>query len=75
MKTRPYVGIKPGGMREVFRASAGPTEELYGTLYNAVIRPFRTVRGAKFCAIHGGNNPHIQCVNDAERIAKQTKTT
>ena len=70
MKTKPYVGIKRDGMREIFRASDGPTEGLYGTLYVAVIGPFQTVRGAKFMRDFGRGNPHCQCVADAEKIAK-----
>jgi len=69
-QTKPYVGIKKDGTREVFQASQGPTEELYGDLYSAVIGPFRTQRGARFMAEHGANNPHVQTVADAERIAR-----
>ncbi len=70
-KTRPYVGIKKDGGREVFPASQGPTEELYGSLYSAVIGPFKTQRGANFMAQYGAGNPHLQTVEDAERAAKQ----
>jgi hypothetical protein len=70
-KIRPYVGIKKDGTREVFPASQGPTEELYGDLYSAVIGPFKTKRGANFMAQYGAGNPHLQTVEDAERIARQ----
>jgi hypothetical protein len=69
-KTKPYVGIKKDATREVFQASDGPTEELYGHRYSAVIGPFQTQRGAKFMAEHGRNNPHLQTVADAERVAR-----
>ena len=69
--TRPYVGIKNGLGREVFRAIETPTEELYGYLYLAVIGPFRTARAARIMARYGDNNPHLQCVSDAERISKR----
>ncbi len=69
MRTKPYVGCK-AGKREVFKSEATPTEATHGHLYNAVIGPFRTMRGARFMAQCGGNNPHVQCVSDAERIAK-----
>ena len=71
MTTRPYVGISKGaGKRELFRASVLPTEATHGHIYAAVIGPFRTVRGAQFDVDYGRNNPHVRCVNDAERIAK-----
>ena len=65
-----YVGCKAGA-REVFTAECTPTAQTHGTLYAAVIGPFRTKRGAQFMALCGGSNPHVQCVNDAERIAKE----
>ena len=72
--TRPYVGIRAdNGKREGFRFTVRdtPTQETHGHLYAAVIGPFRTVRGARFMVDHGANNPHLQTVWDAERIAKQ----
>ena len=33
--------------------------------------PFRTKRAALFTQHHGQGNPHIQTVNDAERIARK----
>jgi hypothetical protein len=39
--------------------------------YFALIGPFRTKIGAEIMAFHGGGNPHLQCVSDAERIAKR----
>lgn len=70
IKTKPYVGIKHNHEREIFRASDGPTRELYGSLYLYVIGPFRTVRGARFCQLYGRGNPHVQHVDDAERLAR-----
>lgn len=70
--TREYVGIRiDNGHRERFQSDGTPVRETHGQLYAAVIGPFRTVRGAKFMVDHGTANPHIQCVNDAERIAKE----
>lgn len=66
-----YVGIKPNAVYETFKSQDEPTQESHGKQYNAVIGPFRTKRGADFMAKHGKGNPHIQHVNDAERIAKQ----
>jgi hypothetical protein len=63
-----YVGIssqKPDW--EVFTSVEKPTQEKFP--YNAVIGPFRTRRGAEFMAQHGRNNPHLQTVEDAERIS------
>ena len=72
-----YVGFSKNNdgimvRREVFRNDGRATEEKYGSVYNAVVGPFRTVRGAK-CMVHYGhhNNPHIQHVSDAERIGKE----
>lgn len=70
MSTRIYVGCNPGTL-EVFRAAATPTEATHGHLYAAVIGPFASKRGAQFMAAYGRNNPHLQTVGDAERIAQQ----
>ena len=65
-----YCGLKSNGEREVFRCAEMPTRATYGAHYWAVIGPFRTRRGAQFMAQCGYNNPHLQTVADAERIAK-----
>ena len=62
-----------GAKRTVFNSVRTPTWESHGHLYNAVIGPFYTRMGAAFMAKHGQNNPHCQCVADAERLARQTK--
>lgn len=69
---RIYVGVK-GTSREVFRSVSTPTQKSHGEKYAAVIGPFRTVGGAKVMAQYGRNNPHLQTVADAERMAKQLK--
>lgn len=74
MRTKPYVGIKNLGTREVFHATETPTEKTYGAKYNAVIGPFRTIRGAEFMRDYGMSNPHVQCVADAERLATLYRT-
>lgn len=71
MTTRWYVGVKASGARFPFKAETLPTRETHGAQYVAVIGPFRTKRGATFDAAFGRNNPHIQHVNDAERLAKK----
>ena len=69
---RQYVGIRVDtGKLERFQYVGTPVRETHGDLYAAVIGPFRTVRGAKFMQRYGANNPHLQHVNDAERLAKQ----
>lgn len=71
MRRKYFVGIRPGGTRSVFfMAVVEPTREQCPQ-YIAVIGPFRTKRGAQFMAEQGANNPHVQNVADAERIAKQ----
>ena len=67
---RPYVGRSVASRRlEVFRAEALPTEETHGDRFKYVIGPFRTVRGARFMAECGENNPHCRTVGEAERLA------
>ena len=69
MKARWYVG-KKGATLTPFKSETVPTQDTHGDKFNAVIGPFRTRRGAWFHAAVGANNPHIQHVNDAERLAK-----
>ena len=59
-----------GGTRTMFRSEAEPKKETHGDRFAGTIGPFRTKRGAKFCKEFGANNPHCQCVADAERLAK-----
>jgi len=66
---KPYVGCKAGKW-VVFKSFVKPTEKTHGNLYNAVIGPFRTVRGANFMRDYGQGNPHCVTVSDAERLAK-----
>ena len=56
-------------VREVFRCDSVPTQETHGEKYNAVIGPFRTLRGARF--MRGPGYPHCCNVRDAERLAKE----
>lgn len=67
---KPYVGIKPGGTRELFKAETPPTETTHGDQYLAVIGPFRAMRAAKFMRDYGRGNPHCLCVQDAEKLSK-----
>lgn len=70
MKPRYYVGISDA-KRRVFRSASVPERETHGSIYSAVIGPFRTKRAAKIMAEYGANNPHLQTVADAERIARE----
>lgn len=70
MSAKLYVGLR-NGTREVFRSVLTPTFQSHGEKYNAVIGPFQTKQGAQFMAEHGANNPHVQCVADAERIVRK----
>ncbi len=72
MATKIYVGVK-GIKREVFRVAQTPTSASHGKKYAAVIGPFHTIGGAKVMAEYGRNNPHLQTVGDAERMAKQLR--
>ena len=64
-----YVGIKTDCSRERFESRTEPTETTHGARYLAVVGPFDTMAGADYMADHGRNNPHLQCVSDAERCA------
>lgn len=68
-----YVGVKPGGKREVFRSTVIPTRETHGSKYTYAIGPFRTKDGASVMAVYGQGNPHIQTVSDAERLSREWK--
>ena len=62
------VGIRENGYRrEVFRPY---DPNAYGNIYDYVVGPFKTLRGAEFMAKYGRNNPHCQTVDDAERLSK-----
>lgn len=74
-----YVFVQPTGERDVVpmlrgkRANTDAQADQYGIdndIYMYSIGPFRTRRGADFMAAYGANNPHCQCVADAERLAK-----
>lgn len=71
-----YVGISDLGVkRETFTSYSEPTEKSHGHKYAAVIGPFRTKRGAEYMAKYGRNNPHLQHVDDAERLAAKEDRT
>lgn len=65
---RIYVGLS-SGQRSVFKFDATPSAESHAE-FNAVIGPFRTMRAARLMSACG-NNPHIRCVADAERVARK----
>lgn len=67
---RIYLGFA-GRRREIFRAPAIPTFESHGNQFNAVVGPFRTMRGAKFMRDYGQGNPHCRDVRDAEKLARK----
>jgi len=69
--TRYYVGHVKHGEREIFRFAKEPTQKTHGDKYKYVIGPFSTKAGATVMAKYGENNPHLQTVADAERMAKQ----
>lgn len=69
-KKKYYVGVK-GTKMNAFLSDETPTEKSHGDRYAAVIGPFKTKKAAMFMAAHGYNNPHLQTVADAERIANK----
>jgi hypothetical protein len=67
-----YLGLaSTSNKREIFRSDETPTFQTHGEKYNAVVGPFQTRRAAEFMRDFGRNNPHCQCVADAERLAKK----
>ena len=74
MRKNIFVGIRKDRTRDVFKSEH--RHDLYAGLcpepFVACIGPFRTMRAANLMASPAAYaNPHIQCVADAERIAKQ----
>jgi len=69
MKTKYYVGYATSGAgRQVFRSAAIPTAATTPQ-YAGVIGPFRTARAARYMAVFGTGNPHMQDVASTEKIA------
>jgi hypothetical protein len=58
-------------IRTIFHAMETPTHESHGERFIYVIGPFRTLAGAEIMRQYGRNNPHLQTVEDAERMAKK----
>lgn len=75
-KKRLYVGLSfnESQVREVFRHGKKP-EQSDGLPYAVVVGPFRTIKGAKYCAHYGVGNPHATSVRDYERNAVTLETT
>lgn len=72
MKPKPYVGRSIAtGRLTVFYSDVYPSTDVHGRTYRYVIGPFRTVRGARYMAAFGENNPHCITVDDAEDCAKR----
>ena len=72
-RTCAYVGVRRDLRREVFKATRTPTRRhaSRGRRYAYVVGPFKTVRGARYMADYGANNPHCTCVAQAEWLASQ----
>ena len=70
MRKRYYVGIRKCLARDLFASDTEPTEATHGDRFLCVIGPFRTRAGAEFAAKFGQGNPHLQTVDDAERLAR-----
>jgi hypothetical protein len=68
MRPKRYLGTTRTGERRVFLSATTPTEATHGEEFISVLGPFRTLRAAMLTAMTHPN-PHIQHVQDAERIA------
>lgn len=72
MAKKYYVGkSSKTGKREKFLSATKPTQQSHGKMYSYVIGPFKTKNGAIIMAKYGENNPHLQTVGDAEKMAKK----
>mgnify|MGYP003420727257 FL=1 len=71
MKTaKLYVGTNSKkGVRRAFKSTKTPTEASHGHEFAAVLGPFRTKRGAEWCASHPGAWGSIAQMEDAAREA------
>lgn len=56
--------------RELFYFAGTPEFSLHGDKYYCAIGPFRTRAGAIYMRDRGENNPHCNCVADAEYLAR-----
>ena len=70
MRKHYYVGVRESKRSVFYMAVVEPTQEMCPQ-YSAVIGPFRTKKAAYLMAEYGANNPHMQTVADAERIARE----
>jgi hypothetical protein len=65
-----YLGLnRETKVRELISIYSEDTEK-ERKYYMYLIGPFYTYRAAEWMRIHGNNNPHCQCVADAERLSK-----
>jgi hypothetical protein len=55
---------------EAFPHHEQPTQESFGKMYDYVIGPFKTKRGAEYYAKHGKGKPHALTVKLAESLAR-----
>ena len=69
MNRKWYVGHNPKALT-AFTADFEPTRETHGSIYSAVIGPFRTKRAALWAEQYGMGNPHFRHVEDAERHSR-----
>lgn len=67
-----YIGHKRNGDLVALQTVHGDLESHFHGAYFALTGPFRTKRAALWAEKYGRNNPHFQCVADAERISKES---
>ena len=69
-RRRLWLGLGFENIRELFYYTGEPTFKLHGDKYYAAIGPFRSRAGAIYMRDRGENNPHCNCVADAERLSR-----
>ncbi len=68
-----YVGIHKETRKRIPFRSSSDSEAVHGHEFSYLIGPFRTPKAAKIMAAFGGNNPHLQTVYDAEKMARHPR--
>jgi hypothetical protein len=69
LRRRLWLGLGFENIRELFYFTGEPTL-LKCNKYYTVIGPFRSKAGAIYMRDRGENNPHCNCVADAERLSR-----
>lgn len=70
----PFVGIADGE-RKLVLSPAVPDPDSYFGIYDRLIGPFRTVRGAHWSINYGSLHPNVKTISQAEEMARRLERT